>query len=111
MKLHGVCIQTHHIDEMVDFYEKIFGYKATVDGGVDYRFLNNQLIIYKLSDTTTPSTKAVALIYNANDVDIEFERLMKLNIAKDSPTNKPWGVRSFLVYDPDGNTVSFFKNL
>ena len=89
----------------------IFGYEPAVDGGVDYRFLDNQLIIYSLNDKSLPSTKDVALIYIVEDVDMEYKRLSSLEIAEEPPTNKPWGVRSFIINDPDGNTISFFMNL
>lgn len=111
MKLHGACVQTHNIEAMVDFYKKIFGYEPTVDGGVDFRFLNSQLIIFKLNDEKALPTKAVALIYNVDDVDFEYSRLNDLGIANNPPTNKPWGVRSFVVNDPDDNIVSFVKSL
>lgn len=111
MKLHGACIKTHNIEEMVSFYKKIFGYEPTVDGGVDFRFLDNQLIVFRLSDMAMTATKSVALIYVVDDVDLEYNRLMDLGVANDPPTNKPWGVRSFIIKDPDGNSVSFTRNL
>ena len=109
MKLFGACIQTHNIEEMVAFYSKIFGYQPAVDGGVDFRFPDHQLIIYRLTDTAMPETKAAALIYSVDDVDAVYSRLAVLNMTDKPPTDKPWGVRSFVITDPDGNTVSFMK--
>jgi Predicted enzyme related to lactoylglutathione lyase len=112
MKLHGACILTHNITELVEFYKKLFEQEPEVDGGVDYRFYAQQLIIYKLNDEDSPSTKSVALIYAVEDVDHEYRRLVSLGLETISlPSDKPWGVRSFLMNDPDGNTVSFFVNL
>lgn len=112
MKLRGACIQTHNITKLVDFYKKVFEKEPDVDGGVDYRFYDNQLIIFKLDDEKAPSTKNVALIYDVDDVDYEYHRLVNMNIKIDfPPSDKPWGVRSFVFNDPDGNTVSFLKNL
>lgn len=112
MRLHGACIQTHHINELVEFYRKVFQQEPEVDGGVDYRFYDAQLILFKLEDESVPSTEHAALIYAVEDVDAEYKRLAGSDIEMGAPpTDKPWGVRSFLVHDPDGNTVSFFVNL
>jgi len=46
MRLHGACIQTNNITELVDFYKKIFQQEPDVDGDVDYRFYDAQLIIF-----------------------------------------------------------------
>lgn len=112
MRLHGACIQTHNIAELVDFYKKIFRQEPEVDGGVDYRFYHAQLILFKLEDRRAPSTKHAALLYAVDDVDGEYHRLADLQLPIPSPpTDKPWGVRSFLIHDPDGNTVSLFTPL
>lgn len=112
MKLHGACIQTHNATELVNFYQKIFQQEPDVDGGVDFRFYDAQLVIFKLTDENASSTKNLAIIYAVDDVDVEYQRVIDLDISVNSPpTDKPWGVRSFLVNDPDGNTISFFANL
>jgi uncharacterized glyoxalase superfamily protein PhnB len=95
---------------MIDFYSKIFGYEPYIDGP-DHRFLTAQLIVFKLEEADTPSTKNAALIYAVDDIDSEYTRLTDIGIASNPPTDKPWGVRSFIVNDPDGNTISFFCNL
>ncbi len=110
MKLHATCLQTHNIDKMAAFYERVFGYAPTIDGGVDFRFLEHQLVVFKLEENE-PQTTAVALIYNTENVDEEFSRLHAMGMADAAPTDKPWGVRSFMINDPDGNTLSFMKQL
>nr|WP_294317660.1 VOC family protein [uncultured Chryseobacterium sp.] len=45
-----------------------------------------------------------------DDVDREFERLKK-DLSSDliqEPTVMPWGNKSLLFRDPDGNLVNFF---
>jgi predicted enzyme related to lactoylglutathione lyase len=112
MKLYGACIQTHRITTLVDFYKTIFGYSPEVNGGVDYRFYDAQLILYRLEDAQAPATRNAALIYAVDDVDTEYQRLLDLGITVNAPpTDKPWGVRSFIINDPDGNTVSFFTRI
>ena len=112
MRLHGACIQTHNVSTLVDFYRRVFDQEPDIDGDVDYRFYDAQLIIFKLDDEKAPSTRNLALIYAVNDVDSEYQRLINLGInAMSPPTDRPWGVRSFFVSDPDGNTISFFVPL
>ena len=110
MKLFGACIATHSIGSMVNFYTKVFGYEPYIDGP-DHRFPDAQLIIFALEYIDAPPSKNAATLYAVDDVDAEFSRLSALGIADDPPTDKPWGVRSFTINDPDGNVVSFFKNI
>lgn len=111
MKLFGACIQTHNISEMVAFYSKIFEQEPEVDGGVDYRFYTQQVVIFKLATEDVVQTKDLALIYEVPNVDETYERMKSFGIEGVPPTDKPWGVRSFILHDPDGNSVSFFCKL
>lgn len=111
MRLFGACIQTHQIDLMIDFYKRLFELEPDLDGGVDYRFYAAQLVVFKLEDENAPQTKNLALIYEVDDVDAAYTRVVCKSILAEPPTDKPWGVRSFVVKDPDGNTVSFFENI
>ena len=110
MKLFGACISTHNISNMVEFYSAIFDCEPHIDGP-DHQFNDAQLILFQLDDTNTPSTKNAAMVYSVNDVDAEYLRLNKKGIASTPPTDRPWGVRSFILSDPDGNTISFYASL
>jgi len=112
IKLFGACIQTRNIMEMVEFYTKLFGKDPTIDGGVDHRFLDEQFIIYKLSDNETPITQNMSVIYQVKCANSFYEELQNKHLPLlGPPTNKPWGVCSFFLKDPDGNIISFFNNL
>ncbi|TIM20848.1 MAG: VOC family protein, partial [Mesorhizobium sp.] len=52
----------------------------------------------------------VIIEFRVGDVDAEFARLSDLlrNITVQKPTTMPWGNRSLLFRDPDGNLVNFF---
>nr|WP_284346952.1 VOC family protein [Frankia sp. Cppng1_Ct_nod] len=44
-----------------------------------------------------------------DDVDTAYKRLRKITDEFiNEPTTMPWGNRSLLFRDPDGNTVNFF---
>lgn len=111
LRLSAACLKTQNIDAMVRFYTQVFGYAPEVDGGVDFRFYDAQLVVFKLMDENAEPTRSAALIYNVTDADAEYDRLHQLGLAKSPPTDKPWGVRSFMIADPDGNTVSFVMRL
>ncbi len=111
MKLLAACFKTHNAEEMVAFYSKVFGYAPMVDGEVDFRFQRHQLTVFRLTDKEEKATESAALIYDTDEVDAEYERLHELGITDEPPTDKPWGVRSFMIADPDGNTVSFAQQI
>lgn len=107
LSLRAACLMTHNIEKMAAFYTQLFAHPPEVDAGVDYRFIDVQLTVFKLTDADAPPTRNAALIYQTDDADAVYERLNRLGLAQTPPTDKPWGVRSFFVTDPDGNTVSF----
>jgi catechol 2,3-dioxygenase-like lactoylglutathione lyase family enzyme len=52
----------------------------------------------------------MALMYFVDDVDAEYDRLKTSGLSIEfvsAPAVKPWGVKSFLFKDPDGNEISF----
>ncbi len=58
-----------------------------------------------------PAANHSAIIeFRVDDVDGEFERLKDV-VAEfvQQPTTMPWGNRSLLFRDPDGNLINFFK--
>ena len=112
MKLRAACIQARNAAPLVEFYQKVFGHEPEVDAGVDFRFFAEQLTVYQLGEGEGPETRGIAMIYKVEDVDAEYRRLAAMNLANlGAPTDKPWGVRSFVIQDPAGNLVSFTKEI
>ena len=112
MKLRAACIQARDALPLVDFYRKVFGHEPEVDGGVDFRFYPEYLTIYRMGEGEGPETRGAAMIYTVEDVDAEYDRLNDLGLANlGAPTDKPWGMRSFMIRDPAGNLVSFTKDI
>lgn len=110
MKLRAACLSTRNIDPMVAFYTSLFGHAPEIDGDVDFRFVPEQLTVFRLEGQERAATSNASLIYAVDDVDAVYARLSALGLCSEgAPTDKPWGVRSFLVRDPDGNLVSFAK--
>jgi len=61
-----------------------------------------------------PADNHTAIIeFLVDDVDSEYDRIRQLSINLsidfvNEPTTMPWGNRSLLFRDPDGNLVNFF---
>jgi len=119
MNLVSMRVITSNLSNLVEFYESITGLSAT-------RYTED------FAELTTPactlaigSERTVALFgagsarpadnhsciieFRVDDVDKEFERL-KNYVSKfvQQPTTMPWGNRSLLFRDPDGNLINFF---
>jgi uncharacterized glyoxalase superfamily protein PhnB len=61
---------------------------------------------------TPRSNRSVVIEFMVDDVDAERARLSPL--VTDwvlEPTNQPWGNRSMLFRDPEGNLINFYKPL
>ncbi len=55
------------------------------------------------------SNKSVILEFLVQNVDEDYERIKGLATEiVQAPTNMPWGNRSLLFRDPDGNLINFF---
>jgi predicted enzyme related to lactoylglutathione lyase len=57
-----------------------------------------------------PADNHTAIIeFRVDDVDKEYEKLKKVvSDFVQRPTTQPWGNRSLLFRDPDGNLINFF---
>ena len=57
-----------------------------------------------------PADNHTAIIeFLVDDVDAEYERIRQITTEfVNEPTTMPWGNRSLLFRDPDGNLVNFF---
>ena len=57
-----------------------------------------------------PAANHTAIIeFRVDNVDHEYERLKKVfSEFVQEPTTMPWGNRSLLFRDPDGNLINFF---
>ena len=62
------------------------------------------------SPAARPAANASVIIeFRVDDVDAAYETIRPLTReVVQKPTTMPWGNRSLLVRDPDGNLVNFF---
>lgn len=119
MKLTSLRMISQDIKAAVQFYEQITGLSATWYTE-DFAELSADSITIAIGSTRTmqmfsedltdfAGTKSTIIEFLVKNVDEEYERIK--SIASDiiqEPTTMPWGNRSLLFCDPDGNMINFF---
>jgi catechol 2,3-dioxygenase-like lactoylglutathione lyase family enzyme len=118
MKLRHIRIITKDVLALARFYEEITG--VTPSGTDDFREFITSAGAFAISSekkirehwaaaAIPGANRSVILDFEVEDVDKERVRLN--GVVKQfvlEPTNQPWGNRSMLFRDPDGNLVNFF---
>ena len=121
MDLISIRIITADLDTMVAFYEQVTGVSASRPAPV-FAELHFRSCTLALGDVSTAALFNNAASAAANqssiiewivdDVDAEFERLKPIvSHWEQTPTQMPWGNKSILFRDPDGNLVNLFTPL
>ena len=120
MNFVSIRIITADIERLVGFYEQITGIPVTMYTK-DFGELKTAACTLAIGSTRTlqlfrgdvarPSENHSAILeFRVGDVDAEYRRLVEVigNALVQEPTTMPWGNRSLLFRDPDGNLVNFF---
>ncbi|MDR6972932.1 VOC family protein [Leifsonia shinshuensis] len=120
MDLASIRIITHDVDRLVRFYEALTGTLAARPAPVfaEFRTAGGTLAIASTAtvailgdDAPKPGSNDTIIVeFLVTDVDAEFARLHE--VIEDIvlvPTTMPWGNRSTLFRDPDGNLVNLFS--
>ncbi|MDQ1113474.1 putative enzyme related to lactoylglutathione lyase [Microbacterium testaceum] len=119
MPFASIRIATDDLDALVAFYERVTGQSAERPAPVFAQFrgsgvnlaIASSATVAMLGDAVVPATNRSVLIeFEVADVDAEFARLRRTgDDVVLEPTTMPWGNRSALVRDPDGNVVNLFS--
>lgn len=120
MNLVSIRIITKDVERLVSFYEVVSG-SAAIRYTPDFAELVTPQGTLAIGSTRTlsafgaekeiqPETNRNVIIeFLVHDVDAEFARLTNQVAAfLQKPTTMPWGNRSLLFRDPDGNLVNLF---
>ena len=120
MDLVSIRIITHDVDRLARFYEAVTGTVAARPAPV-FAELRTATGTLAIASTATVamlgdhapkpgSNDSIIIEYLVTDVDAEFARLRDMleDIVLE-PTTMPWGSRSALFRDPDGNLVNLFS--
>lgn len=121
MNLASLRIITSHIEPMIRFYETITGLSA-VQYTPDFAELKTGSMTLAIGSTNTlhffggesvaqaAHNRSAIIEFRVDNVDTDFERLADFlqPYLVQAPTLMPWGNKSLLFRDPDGNLVNFF---
>lgn len=121
MKLSSVRIITANIKRLVQFYEGVTGMPFTWYTD-DFAELRTPLGALAIGSTRTlalfggdnvanaASNRSVIIEFQVDDVDKKYQQWTSTfgEEVVQTPTTMPWGNRSLLFRDPDGNLVNFF---
>ena len=119
MNFLSVRIITSDVSRLVEFYEAITGLSATRYTD-DFAELATPACTLAIGSERTvalfgpgsarPADNHSCIIeFRVDDVDKDFARLGEVvSEFVQQPTTMPWGNRSLLFRDPDGNLINFF---
>ncbi len=119
MNFVSIRIITADIKRLARFYEQITGIPVKMYTE-DFGELKTPACTLAIGSTRTlqlfggdvarPADNHTAIIeFRVDNVDQEYERLKKVfSEFVQEPTTMPWGNRSLLFRDPDGNLINFF---
>jgi predicted enzyme related to lactoylglutathione lyase len=123
MRLSSLRIITADIQGLVKFYEAVTGLSFTWYTE-DFAQLNTAVAALAIGSTrtlalfggdavaTAASNRSVIIEFQVEDVDARYQQIAGvLTDVVQPPTTMPWGNRSLLFRDPDGNLVNLFTPL
>jgi len=121
MKLAQARIVTNDVPGLTRFYQEVTGitprgndrYVEFHAGALTLAISSQSTIDRHSAGATTPAAnRSVILDFEVEDVDRERARLQ--HVIREfvlEPTTQPWGNRSMLFRDPDGNLINVFANI
>jgi catechol 2,3-dioxygenase-like lactoylglutathione lyase family enzyme len=119
MRLVQVRIVTQDVPALARFYQELTGIapegsdeyvEFSFDGGGGLAISSKRSAdLFAGRAASTGSNRSVIFDFEVPDVDLERERLEGfISEFIVEPTNQPWGNRSMIFRDPDGNLINFF---
>jgi uncharacterized glyoxalase superfamily protein PhnB len=121
MKLAAARIVTRDVAGLARFYQRVTGVTPVgSDEYVELRMAGTRLAIcsenavrlFGAAAAESATNRSLILDFEVEDVDVERARLSGVVVHwMLEPTTQPWGNRSMLFQDPDGNPVHFYAPL
>lgn len=119
MQLAATRIITDDVDALVGFYERITQVTATRLHPLFAELRTDSGTLAIAASATVPllgegaaeagANRSVIVDFLVGDVDESHVRLKDVvETFVNEPTDMPWGNRSLLFRDPDGNLINFF---
>jgi len=119
MQFAATRIITDDVDALVAFYETATGIAAERLHSMFAELRTPSGTLAISSSATVPllgedaaearANRSAILDFLVDDVDTTYTALQAVvDVFVNEPTDMPWGNRSLLVRDPDGNLINFF---
>jgi predicted enzyme related to lactoylglutathione lyase len=119
MNLEATRIITDDVDGLLAFYARLTGVAANrihplfgeiaMPGGVLAIASSATIPLLGEGSLTPRANRSITLDFRVDDVDASYAELRdELPEIVKEPTDMPWGNRSLLFRDPDGNLVNLF---
>ena len=119
MQFASVRLVTADIDRLVSFYAALTGLEPVRPAPVfaEFRFSGVSLAIsdeglvkqFNAGAAIAASNRSAMIEFQVDDVDAVHEQASSMSAdVVMPPSDMPWGNRSMLLRDPDGNVVNVF---
>ncbi len=120
MRLGATRIVTDHVPTLARFYEVLTGIRAVgcgehyaeieTLGGVLAICSEEAVALFNRGAAIPKANRSVIIEFEVEDVDREHARLAGIiGALVMEPTDQPWGNRSLLFRDPDGNLINIYS--
>ena len=111
MKAHGVgpVLQVGDLNRSLKYYTEVLGFAEEFRFGEYAGVKNGEAILHLCAHTIhqRPVGGGTAFIF-CDEVNDYFEQIKKNGaMVKVEPEDRPYGMRDFVILDPDGNHLSF----
>ena len=122
MNLASIRLVTKDLDSLVAFYTMLTGAAAArlapdfaeirLEGAIVAISTERAVQQFNVGAATAAANRSAILEFQVNDVDAVRTRLTDapINYVM-QPTDQPWGNRSMLLRDPDGNLINIFARI
>ena len=110
MKVGEVCLLTSNVIRLADFYKRLFNIDNGSTDSVHQFIISEEttLTVYNDGINRKDNLHNICIAFTVDDVDVEYERLKKLEIKIVTPPMvHPWGAKNMSFLDPDNNLVTF----
>ena len=119
MNFVSLRIITDDVNRLVGFYEEITGCRRTGTPRTSPNWrrppalwrlaAKRTMDLFGAGAARAADNHSAIIEFRVEDVDKEYERLeTSIGEFVQAPTTMPWGNRSLLFRDPDGNLINFF---
>ena len=118
MKFTSTRLVTNDIDKLIAFYTLVTGTEATrlapafaefrMEGATLAISLESLIKQFNAGAAVAASNRSAMIEFQVDDVDALHARLGDAADVAMPPSDMPWGNRSMLLRDPDGNVVNIF---